>query len=94
VTSTVNTSSILRDNKIPVIVSSLLLILVGILGFSTAALPSMILPGGFAEFSMAIGDWKGRTETMDIDIVKQSGAEEALNATQNDHLVLRNAGIN
>jgi exosortase D (VPLPA-CTERM-specific) len=68
------------NNTVPVIASSLLLTLVGTLSFSVAALPSMSLPGGFAAFPMVIDDWKGRTETMDQNIVKLSGAEEALNA--------------
>jgi exosortase D (VPLPA-CTERM-specific) len=68
------------NNTIPVITSSTLLILVGILGFSAAALPSMSLPGGFVGFPMTIGEWRGRVEAMDQEIVRLSGAEEALNA--------------
>jgi EpsI family protein len=64
--------------------SSLLLILVGILGLSTAALPRMALTDGFAQFPLDIDVWKGRTESLDIDIVKQSGAEETLNAIFNN----------
>ena len=73
--------SLSTNNTMPVIVSSVLLILVGILSFSTANLPRIILTDGFSQFPMVLGNWKGHTELMDSDIIKKSGAEEALNAT-------------
>ena len=68
-----------RNNTAPVVVTALLLILVGLVSFSTAALPRIELPGGFAGFPLVIGSWKGEpTEAIAKDIVKLSGAEEVL----------------
>lgn len=74
--------SIPGSNTVPVAATGLLFILVGVLNFSTAALPRLALSDGFGRFPMTIGDWKGqRTEVIARDIVKQSGAEEIFNAT-------------
>jgi exosortase D (VPLPA-CTERM-specific) len=84
-TRTVNTpAAASADNRVPVTVSAALLFLIGILGFSTASLPGIGLPGGFAEFPMGISNWKGeRTGVIARDIIEQSGAEEAFNANYN-----------
>lgn len=69
-----------KNNVAPVIASSLLLILVGILSFSTASLPRIALANGFSNLPLVLGDWKGHTEVLDQNIMKKSGAEEAFNA--------------
>jgi exosortase D (VPLPA-CTERM-specific) len=61
--------------------SGLALLLVGAICHATTNLPPTPLAEGFAQFPMSIQNWQGRIETMDPDIVRQSGAEDALNAT-------------
>lgn len=78
-------SSVARNNTAPVVAAAVVLLLVGSLGLSAAALPALTLKGGFAGFPMSVGDWKARTEALDSTIVRLSGAEEALNLMFTNH---------
>jgi exosortase D (VPLPA-CTERM-specific) len=50
---------------------------VAALSLSTGNLPPVTIEGGIQGFPMLIGEWKGRPEIVDPDIVRKSGAEEA-----------------
>jgi len=68
-------------SSIPLIVSSLLLTVVGILSFSTSHLPPMGLREGLAQFPLVIDDWKAHnTERISSDIIEKSGAEDVFTA--------------
>ncbi len=62
-----------------VIVSAVLLIVVGILSYATAALPPVRIHNGFTQFPLKINGWHGRVETIDTKIIQLSGAEDAFN---------------
>jgi hypothetical protein len=55
----------------------LILAVVGVLSWSTGALPAVKLRGGIQSFPLSIGAWQGQLELVDPVIIKQSGAEEA-----------------
>ncbi|SPD73179.1 Eight transmembrane protein EpsH [uncultured Desulfobacterium sp.] len=59
------------------IVSTLLLIVVAVLGFNTQALPPVKVMGGISSFPLAIADWKGESIPVPSDIIEASGAEES-----------------
>jgi len=72
-------------STIPLIASSLLLTLVGILSISTSHLSPMGLRDGLAQFPLAIGDWKAQsTERISSDIIEKSGAEDVFTAVYSD----------
>ncbi len=50
---------------------------VAVLSLSTGTMPAVAIEGGIQGFPLLIGEWKGRHEIVDPDIVKESGAEEA-----------------
>ncbi|MBI5237005.1 MAG: EpsI family protein [Deltaproteobacteria bacterium] len=50
---------------------------VAALSLSTGTLPAVAIEGGIRGFPLLIGEWKGRPETVDPVIIKESGAEEA-----------------
>ncbi|UCH21523.1 MAG: EpsI family protein [Deltaproteobacteria bacterium] len=62
-----------------VIVSAVLLIVVGILSYATAALPPVRIHTGFTQFPLKINGWHGRVENIDNSIIQLSGAEDAFN---------------
>jgi exosortase D (VPLPA-CTERM-specific) len=59
------------------IVSTVLLIVVAVLGFNTQALPPVRVMGGISSFPLVIGDWKGESIPVPSDIIEASGAEES-----------------
>jgi exosortase D (VPLPA-CTERM-specific) len=61
----------------PFLVSVVLLLVVGILSWSTGALPAIKIRGGVAGFPLGFADWQGRSEVVDPEIVAKSGAEES-----------------
>lgn len=73
-------ASSLKSNAVPVLVSAALLVVVGLLSVSTANIPGLALKNGFGEFPLSFGKWKGQTENINAEMVRLSGAEEALNA--------------
>ena len=70
-----------RYNTAPIVITSVLLLLVGLLSYTTAALPRITIQGGFSDFPLNIKEWKGHLEQIDPEMVDASGAEEALNAS-------------
>lgn len=68
-------------NTIPVIISVILISCVAILSFTARALPALYLEGGFSSFPLRFGDWQGRAEHIDAEMVDLSGAEQAFSAT-------------
>jgi exosortase D (VPLPA-CTERM-specific) len=70
-----------RNNLIPVVLVSVLLLSAGILGYATSALPKITINGGLTSFPMTFNTWAGQPETMDTEMIAASGAEEALTAT-------------
>jgi len=65
------------NEKSAFFVSMLILAVVGVLSWSTGALPAVKLRGGIQSFPMSIGAWQGQLELVDPEIIKKSGAEEA-----------------
>ena len=68
------------NNKIPVAMTCIALLVGGVLNFTTAAMPPVSIQNGFSAFPLTLKDWHGRMEIMDAQIIKLSGAEEAFNA--------------
>ena len=63
------------------LVSVFLLMIVGVLSWNTNILPSMDIRGGIDDFPLTVGDWSGRAEFIDPDIIIRSGAEEAFSGS-------------
>ncbi|MBW2130590.1 MAG: EpsI family protein, partial [Deltaproteobacteria bacterium] len=70
-----------RSNILPVTLSSLLLLAVGILNFLTTALPAIQIRGGLAGFPLKLEDWQGRRISISPEIIEASGAEDAFEAS-------------
>jgi len=66
---------------LPIVICSAAFILFGILSYSTGALPDVNIRGGMSSFPLAINKWQGKLEHMDPEIIRLSGAQEALNAS-------------
>ncbi len=60
-------------------VSVALLVVVAMLSISTKVLPAVKVQGGIASFPSDFSGWQGRSEMVDPEIIRQSGAEEAYN---------------
>jgi exosortase D (VPLPA-CTERM-specific) len=73
-----------KNNTIPVVISSAFLLLVGILSYTTAALPALTIKDGLLNFPLTIKEWKGQSESIDPEMITASGAEEAFSATYLD----------
>ena len=73
-----------KNNTIPLAICSSFLLLLGILGYTTAALPELTIKDGFANFPLTIKEWKGRSDTIDSEMITASGAQEAFSATYQD----------
>jgi EpsI family protein len=73
-----------KSNKLPVVISSLSMLLVGVLSYTTAALPSIIVQGGLSHFPLSIAEWKGRVEDINPEMIDASGAQDAFSATYLD----------
>ncbi|HVN71332.1 MAG TPA: VPLPA-CTERM-specific exosortase XrtD [Desulfomonilia bacterium] len=71
-------------NIVPPLICTGALLLSGFLVYSTSSLPPLHLKGGFEMFPPAIGDWKGKPDSMDREMIALSGAEEALSAVYAD----------
>jgi EpsI family protein len=69
------------------LISVVLLLIVGSLSMSTAALPAIDIRGGIEKFPLEFAGWRGQSETVDPEIVKLSGAEESFSGfyTKNSH---------
>lgn len=68
-------------NTAAVVTASAGLLAVGLLNYATASLQPFSLQSGFSAFPLTIGQWQGRTESIDPTIIRLSGAQDALNAT-------------
>ncbi len=66
------------------LVSASALSLIAALSFSTGALPAVKLDGGIQSFPLSFGQWTGRQETIDPEIIRASGAEEAFSGVFRD----------
>jgi EpsI family protein len=66
-----------RSNLLPVTVASICMLAVGLLSFSTSALPAFKIQGGLDSFPMTFNEWSGQREIVPADIITLSGAEEA-----------------
>ncbi len=69
----------LRWKLLPVIVCSVSFVLLGTIGYSTGALPAINIKGGMSSFPLTIGQWQGKEEPMDSEIIRLSGAQQAMN---------------
>lgn len=69
----------------PVIVASASLLGAGILAFTTAALPHIILMNGIVNFPLTFRGWEGKQENLDPEMIALSGAEEAFSGTYTNH---------
>lgn len=67
-------------NMLAFLVSIFLLICVGVLTWTTSNLPPVLLKGGIESFPLKIGNWQGRRQYIDQEIVTASGAEESFGA--------------
>ena len=65
------------SNKSAFYTSVIILAIVGVLNWSTSALPPVKIKGGIQNFPLSIGAWHGQLEFIDPEIIKKSGAEEA-----------------
>ena len=63
-----------------VAVSGSLLLAAAGLSASTGSLPPVKIQGGLVSFPLDFSDWSGRTQVVDPEIVRESGAEEAFSA--------------
>ncbi len=66
-------------SQISIVVSSIFLILAGILGYAAASLPPLIINKGLTNFPLQFNQWKGRPEDIEARIIALSGAEDAFN---------------
>jgi len=57
---------------------------VGILSYTTAALPPVKIQDGFSDLPLTIKGWKGRSENIDREMITASGAQDAFSATYQD----------
>lgn len=73
-----------KKNTIPLVVCSSFLLFVGILSYTTAALPPLKIEDGLSNFPLAIKEWKGRSVNIDPEMITASGAQEAFSATYLD----------
>jgi len=69
------------SNLLPVILCSAGFIIFGILSFTTSALPGLKINGGLSNFPKTIKDWQGKEAVIDTEMVRLSGAEDALDIT-------------
>jgi len=76
-----DTDVALKSNIVPILITSILLISIGILGFTTSALPNIKIKGGISSFPLMLKDWNGKMDVIDPKIITESGAEEAFGAT-------------
>lgn len=69
------------------LISALLLLIVGAVSMSTAALPAIHIRGGMEKFPLEFAGWRGQSEVVDPEVVKQSGAEESFSGSyiKSDH---------
>lgn len=70
--------------RLPVLLCSVCLLLVGILSFATGELPPLRIKGSLASFPMVIEGWKGNIQRIEPDMVIKSGAQDALSAQYKD----------
>ncbi len=70
-----------KHNLIPFIITSAMLIFILFSSFRTGSLPKIKLAHGIINFPLRFKDWRGIPQTVDPKIVKNSGAEEAFQAT-------------
>jgi len=70
-----------RDNKVPVVLASALLLSVSLLSYSVGTMPPIRLTRGIEHFPLVIKEWQGRKNFIDPEIIRRSGAEEAFDAT-------------
>lgn len=66
-----------RSNPVPAAIASVCMLAVGLLSFSTSALPALKIQGGLAGFPMNFKEWSGQREFVPPDIIALSGAEDA-----------------
>jgi exosortase D (VPLPA-CTERM-specific) len=62
-------------------VSVFLLMMVGLLTWSTKALPPVQIKGGINSFPVEFAGWTGKSEAIDPLMIRKSGAEEAFSAS-------------
>jgi exosortase D (VPLPA-CTERM-specific) len=72
------------SNFLPVCLCSGCLLLLGGLVYHSSALPRIALKGSISSFPMSIDRWSGQLESVDQEMVTQSGAEEAFSAEYRD----------
>jgi exosortase D (VPLPA-CTERM-specific) len=73
-------SSHSRSNLLPVAAVSFSMLAVGLLSFSTSALPALKIHGGLDGFPMSFKEWSGKREFIPAEIISLSGAEDAFSA--------------
>jgi exosortase D (VPLPA-CTERM-specific) len=73
-----------KNNTLPVGITCAFLLLVSVLGHTTAALPDIKIRRGLSSFPLTINKWKGQSANIDPEIISASGAEEAFSATYRD----------
>jgi exosortase D (VPLPA-CTERM-specific) len=64
----------------PFLISVCLLLVVGMVSLNTKAFPALKIRGGLESFPLSFGDWRGKREYIDPDIITRSGAEEAFSS--------------
>lgn len=69
-----------RGNLDAFIVSILMLAGLSVLTMNVSALPPVMIRGGIGAFPLAFNDWRGRSQNIDSEIIKASGAEEAFSS--------------
>ena len=70
-----------RNNTISIVISSVFLLVLALVSYTTAALPTLAIRGGLSNFPLSIKTWKGEPEKIDTEMIVLSGAQEAFSAT-------------
>ena len=79
-TSKMETAGFMRIPIAMILSVCVLFLAGGIWNARIATLPPVGIQGGFDSFPSALDGWSGRSETVDVRIIEQSGAQEAFNA--------------
>lgn len=62
-----------------VIITSASMMVVGLLNYTSTALPPIKIKNGLSSFPLTIKNWQGRSDQIDDEMIKASGAEDAFN---------------
>jgi EpsI family protein len=73
--------SLQNFKTLPLVVTITGLLILSSLSFAASSLPPFIIVNGLNNFPLEIGGWKGKSEKVDSEIIRLSGAEDAFSAS-------------